>query len=754
MTARLLCDRRQAARWLLVVCVLVGTLGTPSTRARAQRQFLEFCPGARAFALGGSLVTDPADGTALFWNPAALVGVPETRLTLSVPGGYAADMIALSFFLPPRTGAAFALARTGEGAQAYQFGGLAWSRRLGSTLALGTAVSLLTRGAETWPTAGLGLLWRLGEGSSERAKYTLALSAHNVPLVLGDIDHQVRVGAGYHPGGLIPALHVAHHFQRGASSTHLGVEWGPSRLLRFQAGLAYRQELTWGVGTALHWRNVDVAVAYAVREERVLATVSLGIGDEAQTMASRHWDQASRALETGDLRQALQDLDNALAYGLSDRSARTLADSLRLLVRQQDRTVDSLLQVGHRLEEKGWLLNATVTYLRVLRLDPSNSVALRRVQEMKPRVNVYVEQLYANGVEAFERNDLDRAREIFQTILLVQEEHQGARSYLERMEALNRERARDYYLRALTLFSDGKPAEARAELEQALVRDPQHPGAQRLLQEVVTELNRRQRQVAALLAEAARAEGRNEYLHAFTKYRQAQSLQAENQTAAAGVNRLKEKVQAHISTRLAAGTAAYRRGDYGEARRLLSQVLQLAPDNQEAARYLRLSQEAIDRLAEEAFARGTSFLNAQDLPAALDEFQKALSYRPDHAGALSMRTKVGELLGAQRLVEQARTVLAQERFVEALRLFNQALETDPTNEAAKRGAKECQGRMAAMAEEFFNRGMTLYAEEDYRSAIEFWNKVLEINPNHNGAREYKKRAEEQLRALETIPLPR
>ncbi|MCR4440136.1 MAG: tetratricopeptide repeat protein [candidate division KSB1 bacterium] len=733
--------------------------------ARAQRQLLDFRPGPRAQALGGSLVNEPLDATALFWNPAALAQLTETKLTLSTPGEFVVEYVGGSLFRPPRTGIGFGLGRAGAGNEASDFGSLGWARRLGQSLFLGTSVSLLTKGTESWPTAGLGVVWRPGSGAASAARsrklsralagrYTFSLAAHNIPLVLSDIDHQVRIGAAFHPGGAIPALHLAHHFQRGAESTHLGVEWSPYGMLRLGTGVQYCEELSWGVGAAVRWRNLDVAIAYSTRAKRVFASFSVGIGEDAPTLAARSYEQATRALESGNLRQASRDLGNALAYGLSEPSAILLADSLHRLVQQQDHTIDSLLQVAQRLEDKGWLLNATVTYLKVLRLDPTHPVALRNVQAIKPRVNVYVDQLYASGVESFEKNDLDKARDIFQTILLVQEDHQGARSYLDRLQSLNRERAREHYLKGHALLSDGKIREAKQELEQALAYDPEHAGAQRLLQEVSAELGRQQRQVEALLADAIRAERYNEYLRAYTKYRQAQSLDPSNQSAASGVKRLAERVASHINARLAGGTAAYRRGDYAEARRLLSQVLQLDPQHQEASRLLQLSEQAINRLADESYARGMALFNAQDYAAALSEFGKVLSYRPDHAGALAMRRKVGDLLGVQKLIDQAQQAMARGNLPEALRLFTQVVETDPSHAAARRGVKECQERMASLAEEYFNRGMALYAEEDYRSAIELWNKVLEINPNHSGAREYKKKAQEQLRALETIPLPR
>ncbi|MGQ9559273.1 MAG: tetratricopeptide repeat protein [Candidatus Oleimicrobiaceae bacterium] len=725
--------------------------------APAQRQLLDFRPGARAHAMGGSLVADPSDATALFWNPAALSYLTEAQVTFSTPGGFAVDYVGSSLFLPPATTTAFALGRAGQGGASYQFGALAWARRLGRNLALGTNVTVLSRGAESWPTAGVGLLWRplsTPKAGVARSQYTVAVSLHNVPLVLGDIDHQLRMGVAYHPGGFVPALHLAHHIQRGAESTHLGVEWRPYGTFRLQSGIQYREELTWGIGAALRWRNLDLALAYAAQEKRVLASVAVGIGEDAPTLASRHYQRSTRALESGNVRQAARDLKIALAYGLAEPEAVQLADSLEKLVYAQDRTIDSLMQAGQRLEEKGWLLNAMVSYLKVLQLDPSHTAVLRNIQAIRPRVNVYVDQLYNSGVESFSRNDLHKAKEIFTTILLVQEDHQGARSYLDRLEALNRERAREHYLRGHALFGDGKLREARKELEQALAYDPNHAGAQRLLQDVLAELANQQRQVTALLADAVRAERYQEYLRAYTKYRQALALAPDNQSAALGVKRLSPRMEEHIAARTAAGTAAFRRGDYAEARRLFAQVLQLAPQHQEAARYLQLSQQAIDRHAEEAYTRGMSYFEARDYASALNEFGKALSYKPDHAGALTMRKKVGDLLGAQKIVDQAQQAMSKGNLVEALRLFAQVLETDPTHALARKGLKECQERMASLAEDYFNRGMALYAEEDYAAAIELWNKVLEINPNHSGAHEYKKRAQGQLRALESIPVPR
>jgi len=83
-------------------------------------------------------------------------------------------------------------------------------------------------------------------------------------------------------------------------------------------------------------------------------------------------------------------------------------------------------------------------------------------------------------------------------------------------------------------------------------------------------------------------------------------------------------------------------------------------------------------------------------------------------------------------------------------MFTQILESDPDNATALQYVERCQQRLNELAESHFNRGISLYAAEDYVAAIEEMEKALELNPNHRGAKEYKRRAESRLRALRSL----
>ena len=80
-------------------------------------------------------------------------------------------------------------------------------------------------------------------------------------------------------------------------------------------------------------------------------------------------------------------------------------------------------------------------------------------------------------------------------------------------------------------------------------------------------------------------------------------------------------------------------------------------------------------------------------------YKKALEIRPN---ATNVRTDMGTAF------------FYQERFDEAIEAFKETLKTDPTN-----------------AQSLFNLGVTmLHGKNDPNGAIEYWQKLIETNPNH------------------------
>ncbi len=83
-------------------------------------------------------------------------------------------------------------------------------------------------------------------------------------------------------------------------------------------------------------------------------------------------------------------------------------------------------------------------------------------------------------------------------------------------------------------------------------------------------------------------------------------------------------------------------------------------------------------------------------------------------------------------------------------MFSQVLERDPRNLDAKNFLERTRELLLPEVDKFFRAGLQYYTKENYRAALQEWDKALAIQPNHAGTLEYRKRAEDKLKALEKL----
>jgi tetratricopeptide (TPR) repeat protein len=88
--------------------------------------------------------------------------------------------------------------------------------------------------------------------------------------------------------------------------------------------------------------------------------------------------------------------------------------------------------------------------------------------------------------------------------------------------------------------------------------------------------------------------------------------------------------------------------------------------------------------------------------------------------------------------------------MDALRVFLQVLDRNPRHREATELIDRTRQILKPEVETFFRIGLQLYTKENYKLAIEEWDKALLIDPNHQGTVEYRKRADEKLKALEKL----
>ena len=167
------------------------------------------------------------------------------------------------------------------------------------------------------------------------------------------------------------------------------------------------------------------------------------------------------------------------------------------------------------------------------------------------------------------------------------------------------------------------------------------------------------------------------------------------------------------------------------------------------------------------FDQGKVFYTQGKLNQAQSSFNMVLSLNPDHKEAKEYLTLIGprraELIGVYS--SEARSRTRAKDMAKAIENWQKVLDLDPDNSEAKPAIASLRKQIAAakkpkqpakpkkptitkaQIEALYKKGVTNFTTEKYSDALKIFNQILAYNPNHTGAKDYKKRTEARLKVL-------
>jgi len=749
--------------WALLLILLLSL----TSLVFSQSKLLSFSPGARSLGLGRTGVVDINDPSALYWNPAILGALHSSQAIVAFHEPFLLSYSAYSHYFPLYGSFAVHTGKTHQGEDAIEFAGFGWGSQLGQHFYAGFSLNALQIGKEGWTTGGFGILFKptwnpfTAQDSLRKSvlssplisdRLSLGLSVQNIPFVVSDYDHQIRLGASYSLTSYGPQIIYAYHFQRGQDTAHMGLVSSPLKNFKIFVGVQNFEPSQLAFGFEFSRDNLIVALAYDKVTDRLAVSTQFRIGPSEQSLAASAANRAKKLLQQGDRRGALMAGRRALAYDPKGQPeiARMVAQ-LDPAIKAENLHIDSLLAVAKAFEKKGWYINAAVNYMKILHLDPRNKNAEMALQLIRPKVNIYTEKLYQLGVKYFEKGDYKQARGIFESILFVRHDHQGSKSHLEQIDEIYRKQAEEHYFTGLGFYSQRNLDRAEEEFKTALQFLPNYSDAIEYLNRIKEDRKKNARKVSDLLSQAQSAEKRNQWLQALQKYRNVVQLDPDNARAKAKIIQLQRMINSIAAQQYSRGERAFKNGDIKTAQRAFRAVLSIRPGHAGARHYLTLISESTNDKAQRYMRLARDYFQNQKWESALAVLDSVLSISPNSASARELREKALSKISTEKILERAKSEYLSGQYLTALEKFNDVLQRDPNNPDALELREQCQIRLNELVDDYFNRGIQLYTEEKYKEAIAEWEKVLNINPYHKGALEYKKKAKERLQALGRLP---
>jgi len=294
-----------------------------------------------------------------------------------------------------------------------------------------------------------------------------------------------------------------------------------------------------------------------------------------------------------------------------------------------------------------------------------------------------------------------------------------------------------------------------------LIRSPEDK-AEREFQEVFqANLSAEERErIEEYQTRATDYEQRENFGLALEQYRKILVLDETHQQALAESARLEERLEqqaevdaaqaqedrermAQVASLTEQSDALVAEHKFDDARVLLEEALALAPDSEVLA-----SKRVGTYVSQGDYERRSSSTRARQA------YQKALELDPDNADA---RRGVGRIDQSRRSAQQSKkrvdelteaglTELRREEYRDAYRSFSEVLKLEPGNARAQEFRDQAGTLLEQQVQPIYEDGVRLYNADELSAAMERFQRVLELHPDHADTRSFIARAIERVRS--------
>lgn len=749
---------------LVVIFTGIALLFLPSFSA-PQSAFDNFRPGARAVGLGGSLATQARDPSAIFWNPAILSAFRDRQMLISFNEPFEFNFVGVTQFMPLYGAIGLALARMPAGNAAIDRGTFAWGVKMIERFSAGMDFSISKLDEDWFATAGAAFflgnpgVGTLGHRWNEIAtphlfdRMNIGLTVNNLPLGNDLFDPSAKVGWSFLFPSVGLLINSGHHFRQGEDSNHLGLGFEAAPKITVFSGVEDFDIDKVGAGVSYTHDNFLFNFSYSTDSERFVLTLGARISPAPSALAQPYYERGYKYFKDGNYRGAARELRKYLFFDLADSASASTQALVKAIDKKlaRDRIlIDSLFVLTNKFTAQGDFGLAAIALTKILELDSANPQAKRKLNALLPAINAYINRTLADGDVLLQEKKYSDAEKAFKRVLLLDKNNRTALKQLAAIGQIYSELADEHFYRGLVHFRQKNYALAKADLEKALEYKPSLEEAQVYIERVNEKLNQAQSQIQALLARGEALERKGRYIEATNEYLQVLEKDSENAIARARIDRLRPRVERHVQNKFKEGVNLFDNKEYLSAREAFTTVLSIDPNHKEAKAYMSRVRSAINDEISQHLVRAEQAAQRGEWPAAFDSYSQALSLDPQNSRALKGKQEAQTKVEVNSILDNGRAKIAERNFREAVALFENALKLDPSNEAVNTELRAARAKLEEELERKFLDGINLYTLDRYQEAINKWNEVLEVNPKHKGALEYKQQAEERLRALKNL----
>ncbi len=379
------------------------------------------------------------------------------------------------------------------------------------------------------------------------------------------------------------------------------------------------------------------------------------------------------------------------------------AEQKRDVYERVSEDVKTHVERGHFLRSSGYPYRALNEYQRARFYGDLAPVSAETLELLKKRIHREAPVLYQQGKQAADNRQYTRALKKFNALMRLNPDYKDGADLYYRM--LNKRRNTDLIdelAEQLRTVIDSQTPDRDTDIErlsnEILSYQYDHPLAYAQHMREFDRYIRERKQGMAEVRKGYRALDNGHFDVAEEHFRHARALKATAKEGVSGLYRLQKRKDAIYLTKLASNSLE--RGDMAEAEERAMRAVE----------------------ADKAYAPAT----------------------------LLLKKIVRQRLTAesQSLTGQARALIKQGEYLEAMQLMDEVLRKQQDHKEARALRNQARARLQASVADYTELGSLLFNQSRYQEAIRYFEAVLAVEPDNHIARTYLKRIELRRRTLQ------
>lgn len=325
------------------------------------------------------------------------------------------------------------------------------------------------------------------------------------------------------------------------------------------------------------------------------------VNDSLQQSAQIHFYRGWGYEEQRNYLRAKEEYELALECDPESEQIRrryqNLSSRMQREAEVRDQQIASFLGAARQMLARKNQVGAFINYQKAIDLDPSNIEAQNGIKQTRPEVLAYLTRNLKNAQRLFEKNDLSSAENLFKEIKniailesLFNNFERESNHYLQKINNLKTEECDRLYDEGLKKLREQNWKAARVFFQRMISLNCKQRIAQEKMQEIIPRL-------------------------------QADSLSE-------------------------AGQLYFQRGELLNAMHAYQRAIQILPENPLILIQIEKCQAEINKKIDEHFNRGMSFYNEQNYTQAIMEWEKVLTFNPDHYDSIDYIQRAKKRLDA------------------------------------------------------------------------------------------------------------